>query len=452
MLFSSLSFLVWFLPAVAGIHALLPRGLRNPFLLLASVFFYAWGEIRYVPLLLGLMASNYALGFLCGSKSRAAARFGLILSLAVNFGTLFFYKYSGWVIGTFAPGAAGFQAPPLPLGISFFTFQSQAYLIDVYRGVTPTERSIIGYGTFILLFPQFIAGPIVLYTDVRRDLRERRVDPKDMEAGTLMFIAGLSSKLLLANRLGQVWEAVAGAGMLSAPAAWLGVLGFGLQIYFDFAGYSLMAIGMGRMLGFHFPKNFDHPYSAVSVRDFWRRWHMTLSRWFRDYVYFPLGGSRRRPPRVFLTLLLVWMLTGLWHGADLRFLLWGLWFFVFLALEHFVPRFRPQEHPVLGRVYAMLVVLFGWVLFASESTGAALRYAGTMLSLRGGADWAFLLRDNFVLLAVSVLMCVPPVVRAMAARLRERPGLRVAAGLALMLLCVSSLVSESFNPFLYFRF
>ncbi len=360
MLFSSLSFLIWFLPVVVALHALLPRPLKNPFLLFSSVYFYAWGEVRYVPLLLFLMASNYALGFCCGSKTRRIARAGLILSLLVNFGALFYYKYAGWIVRTFAPYLTGFESPALPLGISFFTFQSQAYLIDVYRGVTPPERSIIGYGTFILLFPQFIAGPIVLYTDVRKDLRERRIDPKEMESGTLMFLAGLSSKLLLANRLGQVWEEASGATNLSSPAAWLGAVAFGLQIYFDFAGYSFMAIGMGRMLGFHFPRNFNHPYAAKSIRDFWRRWHMTLSRWFRDYVYFPLGGSRRSPRRVFINLLVVWAATGLWHGADLRFLLWGLWFFAFLAAEHFIPGFMPQGHPVLGRIYTLLVVLFGF--------------------------------------------------------------------------------------------
>ena len=452
MLFSSLSFLIWFLPIVLILHALLPAKSKNAFLLLASIFFYAWGEIRYVPLLLALMLSNYALGFLCGSKTGRRALIGLILSLLINFGTLFYYKYSGWLADTFAPGQSGFDAPLLPLGISFFTFQSQAYQIDLYRGKTAPERSLIGYGTFILMFPQFIAGPIVLYSDVKQDLRTRRLVPKEMENGMLLFLVGLSSKLLLANRLGLIWEVTSNAAARSAPAAWLGVLGFGLQIYFDFAGYSLMAIGIGRMLGFHFPQNFNHPYSAVSVRDFWRRWHMTLSRWFRDYVYFPLGGSRAGPGRVFLNLLVVWLLTGLWHGADLRFLLWGLWFFVFLSLEHFIPRFKPQNHPIGGRVYAMLVVLLGWVLFASESTGHALHYAASMFSFSNGTDWLFLLRNNLMLLLLCILMCVPPVVGWISRQLQAKPAVRLAAGLVLLALCISSLVSESFNPFLYFRF
>ncbi len=452
MLFSSLSFLIWFLPAVLIIHALLPARFRNAFLLAASVFFYAWGEIRYVPLLLALMAGNYALGFLCASKTGRLALYGLILSLLINFGTLFYYKYSGWLMSAIAPDASGFQAPPLPLGISFFTFQSQAYQIDIYRGRSAPERSLINYGTFILLFPQFIAGPIVLYPDVRQDLHKRRLVPEEGENGMLLFLAGLSSKLLLANRLGLIWEAAANAAERSAPAAWLGVLGYGLQIYFDFAGYSLMAIGIGRMLGFHFPRNFNHPYAARSVRDFWQRWHMTLSRWFRDYVYFPLGGSRAGPGRVLFNLLTVWLLTGLWHGADLRFLLWGLWFFIFLSLEHFIPRFNPQDHPFAGRAYALLVVFFGWVLFASASTGQALAYAASMFSFSNGADWLFLLRNNFILLLLSMLMCVPPLVQGISGQLRTHPALRLAIGLLLTALCVSSLVSESFNPFLYFRF
>lgn len=452
MLFSSLSFLIWFLPIVLILHALLPARMRNAFLLLASIFFYAWGEIRYVPLLLALMIGNYALGFLCGSKSGHWALFGLILTLLMNIGTLFYYKYSGWLMETFAVGFSGFKAPLLPLGISFFTFQSQAYQIDIYRGQSAPERSLIGYGTFILLFPQFIAGPIVLYSDVKQDLRTRSLVPEEVENGMMLFLVGLSSKLLLANRLGLIWEITSKAAALSAPAAWLGVLGYGLQIYFDFAGYSLMAIGMGYMLGFHFPQNFNHPYAAVSVRDFWRRWHMTLSRWFRDYVYFPLGGSRAGAGRVFFNLLFVWMLTGLWHGADLRFLLWGLWFFVFLALEHFIPSFRPQDHPFAGRVYALLVVFLGWVLFASESTSQALHYAGNMFAFSNGVDWLFLLRNNFVLLILSVLMCVPPIVQGISRQLQAHPILRLAFGLLLMTLCISSLVSESFNPFLYFRF
>ncbi len=452
MLFSSLSFLIWFLPAVVIVHALMPHRFRNAFLLLASIFFNAWGEAKYVPLLLVLMAFNYLCGFLCASKSKKRALFGLILSLLVNFGTLFYYKYAGWMAEVFFLDMPGFEAMTLPLGISFFTFQSQAYLIDIYLRQSEPEPSLVNYGAFILLFPQFIAGPIVLYSDVKHELHKRFLKAEEIESGMMLFIFGLSSKLLLANRLGEIWDAAIGAASRSSPAAWLGILGFGFQIYFDFTGYSLMAIGIGRMLGFRFPKNFNHPYAAASVRDFWRRWHMTLGRWFRDYVYFPLGGSRVRPSRAFLNLLVVWSLTGLWHGADLRFLLWGLWFFLFLSLEHFVKFFKPQNHPVAGRIYTMLVVLFSWVLFASSSTSQALTYAHSMLSFAGGNDWLFLLRNNFVLLAISVIMCISPAVGYLSNRLRANGLLRMLTGLFLLILCISSLMGESFNPFLYFRF
>lgn len=451
MLFSSLIFLLWFLPPVVLLHLLLPAKARNALLFCASVLFYAWGEIRYVPLVLASMLVNHFLGSCCASARPGLKKAAFALSLAVNFGALGFFKYAGFFLETLGlPELA--PDLPLPLGISFYTFQTQAYVVDVYRGKIKPDRSLVDYGAFVLLFPQLIAGPIVLYTDISRELKRRTLSAEGLEEGVSLFITGLAYKVLLANPLGALWEGAKPAAASSSLAAWLGIIAFGLQIYFDFAGYSLMALGMGRMLGFRFPRNFDRPYAAWSVRGFWQRWHMTLSSWFRDYVYIPLGGNRRGKARTLLNLLFVWGLTGLWHGASWNFVVWGLWFFVFLALERAPFGGWLDAHRLFGRAYTLLVVLLGWVLFALESLPEALSYAGRMFGGGGAGEGLHLLRNNAVLLPLAVACCVPAVGDRVRRLFAAHAPFRACALFVTLALCVAALVNSDYNPFLYFRF
>lgn len=451
MLFSSLTFLVWFLPAVILLHAVMPKRARNAFLLAASVFFYAWGEIRYVPLVLLSMGLNCVFGLGAASGRRGLRNASLIGSILVNIGALVYFKYAAFFLTAVGLGRIA-PAVVLPLGISFYTFQTQAYVIDVWRKKVPPEKNFVDYATFILLFPQLIAGPIVLYTDVRRELKQRSVDAAGLEAGMTTFIVGLSSKVLLANPLGALWDSVQTLAGPSSVAAWLGIIAFGLQIYFDFAGYSLMAIGMGRMLGFRFPKNFDHPYASRSIREFWRRWHMTLGGWFREYVYIPLGGSRKGSGRTVVNLFIVWGLTGLWHGASWNFVAWGLWFFVFLVLERFAIGGWLDRHRRWGLVYTLAVVFVGWALFAHDSLGEAWTYVQRMFAFAPGGDWMFPLRGNAVLLGVAVVACVPGVMRRAGGWLEKHALVRAVVMLGALVLCIAGLVSADYNPFLYFRF
>ena len=451
MLFSSLTFLVFFLPCAVLGHLLLPAKARNAFLLAASVFFYAWGEIRYVPLVVGSMLLNWVFGFGAASGKPRLRALSLTASLLVNFGALAFFKYASFFMNTVGLGAYAPQVA-LPLGISFYTFQTQAYVVDVYRRKVPAERNFIDYATFILLFPQLIAGPIVLYEDVRREMKSRAVMPAALEEGMSRFLAGLGAKALLANPLGTVWETMRAADAVSAPYAWLGLIAYALQIYFDFYGYSLMAIGLGRMFGFHFPKNFDHPYAAVSVRQFWRRWHITLGAWFREYVYIPLGGSRGGALKTLRNLFIVWALTGLWHGANWNFVLWGLWYFALLAAERFVTGGFLRRHEGLGRVYTLLAVLLGWALFATETPADAGRLLARLFTPGLSRDVLFPLRENAVLLAVAIACCVPKACAAARGLLEKRPALRVCAMLCVLALSLAALVAEDYNPFLYFRF
>jgi alginate O-acetyltransferase complex protein AlgI len=439
VVFASLPFVIWFLPATVLLHELAPKRVKNAALLLISVFFYAWGEPRFLPVIVGSVLVNYASARLSESMPELWRRVVFYATITINLAALVICK-------------TAFSPDSMPLGISFYTFQSMAYVIDVYRRKSKTERNLVDYAAFIMLFPQLIAGPIVLYESVREDLRGRIVTAEDREAGISLFIIGLASKTLLANPLGQIWVAVQRQALPSAPLRWIGIIAFGLQIYYDFAGYSQMAIGMGRMLGFRFPQNFNMPYAACSVRDFWRRWHMTLGAWFREYVYIPLGGNRRGSLRTVINLIIVWSLTGLWHGAHANFLAWGLWFCAFLLLERFFIGEWLKKHRAAAWVYAQLVVLLGWVLFSLDSLPLSLSYAAGMFTAKGGADWQFLLRGNAVLLAVAVLFCVPKVCAFIRRCMERRTALRVACLFVLLGLNVASLVNAGYNPFLYFRF
>ena len=450
MLFSSLTFLFYFLPAVLVIHQILPQKGQNLFLFLASLLFYGWGEPRYVPLMLLLLAANYALSRFLSPKDGKRRKALMALGAAMNIGVLGFYKYSAFFCETVGLSA---YAPhvTLPLGISFFTFQTLGYLADVYRGQEAPERSFIDFGCFIMLFPQLIAGPILRYGDLKKALHaRRRPEAKALERGMALFLLGLAAKVLLANPLGEIWEELhlaPGMGL-----AWMALIGFALQIYFDFFGYSLMAMGIGGMLGFPIARNFDRPYTAVSLTDFWRRWHITLQRWFRDYVYIPLGGSRRGTARTALNLLIVWLLTGLWHGASWNFVLWGLYDFLLLAMEKFLLKGLIKRHRVISRVGTLFFVLLGWAVFAMDDLTALPAFFGRLFSFSQGGEVFFWLRQYGVTLALSVLCVLPPVLDKSKALLQKHTVLRTVCLLLLLVLSLSRLIHSSYNPFLYFRF
>ena len=464
MLFSSFSFLFWFLPATLALyflpvftgweqsrHAL---AWHNAVLLVASLFFYAWGEPIYVLLLLGSVAVNAALAALTVRVRRPKA--ALIAAVCFNVGALIFFKYLP---------LAGLPAPRLPLGISFYTFQALSYVADVYLRRAEPAKNPLTVGLYVALFPQLIAGPIVRYTDVEHDLFHRAHTLEDAAAGARRFAAGLAKKVLLANPAGALFAAFGGAGCDTAARAWLALFGFAFQIYFDFSGYSDMAVGLGRIFGFRFPENFRYPYIADSVTDFWRRWHITLSSFFREYVYFPLGGSRRGTARTILNLLIVWTLTGLWHGASWNFVLWGLYYFVLLVTEKFVlRRFLTRLPTFLRRGLTLAATLFGWLLFAFDGSTEALtlrrlpRFAATLAGFgarrfAAGADLYDLARSA-VLLIICAVGSTPLPARIFAYFSAKRGGLlwRAALPLSALFLSIAALADAGFNPFLYFRF
>ena len=466
MVFSSLIFLFAFLPAVLALYYLVPRRLRNLVLFLASLLFYAWGEPVYIVLMLFSTLVDYTCGLLlarCGER-KGRARLVLLASIIVNLGLLGFFKYAGFVVQA-ANSILGssFAVPevPLPVGISFYTFQTMSYTIDVYRGQIPAQRDFVAFGTYVSLFPQLIAGPIVRYREVAEQLHGRRENIDSFGAGARRFILGLGKKVLLANNVGMLWEDVQclAPAELTVLAAWLGIVAFALQIYFDFSGYSDMAIGLGKMFGFTFPENFNAPYLSASITDFWRRWHMTLGTWFREYVYVPLGGSRAGRLRLVRNLLLVWALTGLWHGASWKFLLWGLYYGVLLVVEKLFLLCRLEQVPQFVRhLYTLFLVLLGWVFFAITDLPAAFAYLQAML---GGSPWAdtqalYFLGNYGIQLAAALICCLPlrRVARAVQAGPLRRFYLPLAGALyaALLFVATAYLVDATFNPFLYFRF
>ncbi len=365
MVFSSLEFLFLFVPLFLIIYYLIPKGGKNAFLLLGSLIFYGCGvawNVYYIILILASVIVNFlAAGWLEKCKSEGGKRAVLITGLVYDFGLLLFFKYAGFFL----------QGIVLPVGISFYTFQITSYLIDVYRKKIRSEGSIINLGAYLTMFPQLIAGPIVTYSEVRKQLGRRKINLIKCSHGLQLFALGLGSKVLLANQFGNLWEDIQSIGYesISTPLAWLGIIGFSLQIYFDFYGYSLMAVGLGKLLGFKLPDNFRQPYMALSMTEFWRRWHITLGRWFREYIYIPLGGNRKGKVRQFFNMLAVWFLTGLWHGANWNFILWGLILFAILCVEKAGLLKFLEKRPFIGHLYMCFLIPFTWVFFAITDFG-----------------------------------------------------------------------------------
>lgn len=466
MLFSSISFLYYFLPCVLLLYFTAPKRLKNSVLLLASLFFYGWGEPKYLVFMLVSIAQGYVFGLLI-EKYRGMKRSKLFLTASVLFslGLLGYCKYADFLIENFN-AAMGLSVPlleiALPIGISFYTFQILSYAVDVYRGSVGAQKNFIRLALYIAMFPQLIAGPIVRYADIETQLGARSHTLAGAAVGVRRFILGLSKKVLLANLLGALVEAFKSSGEKSVLYVWLYAAAYALQVYFDFSGYSDMAIGLGRIFGFRFAENFDHPYVSGSVTEFWRRWHISLGTWFRDYLYIPLGGNRVSRPRWLLNLLIVWMATGLWHGAAWNFVVWGLWFAALLILEKLWLLPRLARCKPLGWVYTLFFVVLGFVIFDASSLGGA---ASTLASMFGGAglpaataESLYALRSNFVLLAAAAVGATPVPQRIAAAAQRSRYGrlaLQIAEPvvlLALLAVCTAFLVDGSFNPFLYFRF
>lgn len=470
MLFSSIEFLCGFLPLTLLIYYLLPgRAVRNRFLLLMSLGFYAWGEPLYVLLMLLCIAGNYLLG-LAADKYRGGGKGRAVIAamLLFNLGLLGVFKYAGFVTENLNV-LLGLELPvwqaPLPIGISFFTFQGMSYVIDVYRGEAKVRHNLLDVGLYVALFPQLIAGPIVRYNTVAAEIDGRRENWRDFTSGIDLFIIGLGKKVILANNFAIVADKIFDAGgyeSISVGAAWVGAIAYTLQIYFDFGGYSDMAVGLGRMFGFHFLPNFNYPYISRSVTEFWRRWHISLSSWFRDYVYIPLGGNRKGEGRMVLNLLTVWFLTGLWHGANWTFIAWGLYYFCFLIFEKLsgLNKILPKI-PVVSNLAVLLVVIIGWVLFRATDIASAGAYIGAMFGVFGNplTDETFIyqLGENKVHLLVAMLAATPilPWLRdklPKIAELRLLGTLRDVCLLAMLLVVLAGLAKGSYNPFIYFNF
>jgi len=460
MLFSSIPFLYYFLPAVLILYFLVPRKLKNAVLLLSSLVFYGWGE----PKLLFLMVFTIGLFFFCGlAIERAGEKYKklwLTVSVVISLGLLGLFKYADFFIGSFN-AVTGLEIPflrlALPVGISFYTFQCLSYTIDVYRGNVPAQRDPIAFGAYVALFPQLIAGPIVRYADIARELENRKTDWEDVFCGLRRFLAGLSKKVLLADSFALLTKLYRESAEPSVLFAWLYAIAFGFQIYFDFSGYSDMAIGLGRILGFRFIENFNYPYLSKSITEFWRRWHMSLGSWFRDYVYIPLGGNRVSRKRWVFNILTVWMLTGLWHGAAWNFVLWGLLYAVFLLLEKWIPGLQKLPK-VLRHGYTMLVVILGFVLFNAESLSQAGTDLAALLGFGGlplvTEHTLYCLRSFGVLLAVACLGATPVPKKALSALEKYRfwPVLTLVLMVLALVISTAFLVDGSFSPFLYFRF
>lgn len=472
MVFSSSTFLIAFLPVTAllyyiiGVKLTKNIKLKNIILLISSLIFYAWGEPIYIVLMIISIVFNFFVGkdIDCSKKAgkTAQAKSSFIFAIIFNLAILGFFKYFGFLINN-VNGLlhTHIQAPQLalPIGISFYTFQIMSYIIDLYRGETEVQEHIIPFALYISLFPQLIAGPIVKYKDIAYQLEHRKESLNKFSQGLTRFIAGLAKKLILANTLGAVYTSVqaSGAKNISAVSAWIGIICYTLQIYFDFSGYSDMAIGLGKIFGFEFNENFNYPYIASSVTDFWRRWHISLSTWFREYVYIPLGGNRKKTPRVILNLLIVWLLTGLWHGAAWNFIIWGLYYGVLLIIEKYLLSGILKKIPAaVKHIVTLLLVIIGWVFFSAPNMSEAVRYLGSMF----GAGTSFidsqakyLFGSNLIVLALGIF-CATPIYKKIIDRFNpvRVDKIKIVAYPALLILCIVFMVSETYNPFLYFRF
>ena len=466
MAFSSITFLYIFLPITLLVYYVVPKKRKNWVLFLSGLFFYAWGEPIYVFIMFLSTLIDYTAGRLmdCWDSDGKKRKILLICSVTMHLGLLAIFKYSSFFVENLnALFHSGIPDPqlPVPIGISFYTFQSMSYTIDLYRKKIKVQKNFVNFGAYVAMFPKILAGPIVRYEDVETELENRNLTMGETADGIGLFTRGLAKKLLLANNIGLLWVQVKEMPMDAMPSAtaWLGILAFTFQIYFDFSGYSDMACGLGKMLGFHFPQNFNLPYTAKSVSDFWRRWHMTLSSWFKEYLYIPLGGNRNGTAKTIRNLLVVWTLIGFWHGANWNFIFWGLYFGTLLILEKFVYGKLLQKLPAFVRqIYTFLLVVFGWVLFEMETLGDAGAYLKAMFGGAGFADsrTLYLLSCYFLLFLICIFASASWGKRIYSRLSKRLPKVMQAvlpvSVLLLMVVCTAYLVDAAYSPFLYFRF
>lgn len=466
MLFSSIPFLYYFLPCVLLLYFLTPKKLKNAVLLLSSLVFYAWGEPIYVLLMIFSVVSGYILGLLIEKfREKRLGKVFLIVSVVISLGLLGYFKYADFFIANFN-AVFGLSVPllriALPIGISFYTFQLLSYTIDVYRGTVAAQRNFITLAAYIALFPQLIAGPIVRYADVAAQLTSRTHSFDKIALGIRRFVLGLAKKILIANALGELCDIFRASGDKSVLFYWLYAVAFTLHIYFDFSGYSDMAIGLGKIFGFDFMENFRFPYISASITEFWRRWHISLGSWFRDYVYIPLGGNRVGKAKWLRNIFIVWLLTGFWHGAAWNFIVWGLLFAVLLVVEKLWLQKPLQKTKVLKHIYVLFFVILSFVIFNATDMRQALFDLGAMFGAGNipfySAEWSYYLRSYAVILGLAVLGATPLPQKLLAAVRRRKAGetlLNIAEPIvlaALLLVMTAYLVDGSFNPFLYFRF
>lgn len=464
MVFSDSVFLFMFLPLTLAVYYAVPFAFKNTVLFLTGLLFYAWGEPVYVLIMLLSTAIDYCAGRLMDrfDSNKNIRKATLLVSVVMNLSLLGIFKYGSFFIGS-VNGIFGSAIPdpglPLPIGISFFTFQSMSYTIDLYRRNIKVQKNFIDFAAFVTMFPQIVAGPIVRYEDVSAQLACRRIDLRSMSGGITRFVCGMCKKVLIANSIGALWTDVKAQDYASMPAAtaWLGIAAFTLQIYFDFSGYSDMAIGLGKMLGFDFPENFRYPYNSKSVAEFWRRWHITLGDWFKSYVYFPLGGSRGSTAATIRNTLIVWLLTGLWHGASWNFILWGLYYGVLIILEKFVFRRLLERTPsALRHILTMLAVVFGWVIFEITSPASELEFVKAMLGFGGSFANSFTLNalHNYAVTFIAAIAISTGIPLKICKKLPEKRAdtLSLVGEAAGMTACIACLVDSGYNPFLYFNF
>lgn len=457
MVFSSIMFLTRFLPLVLIVYFLVPGCMKNTWrnlvLFMFSLAFYAWGEPVYIWLMIFSTVVDYVNGGLAGyfvaRDKRNTAKVFVGLSVVINLTLLAVFKYAGKFV--------------LPIGISFYTFQSMSYTIDVYRGKAKAEKNPINFGAYISLFPQLIAGPIVRFSDIATQLRERTINLESIRYGMLRFVCGLGKKVLLANQAGEIFQTIANykVSQMTTVSAWIGILAFMFQIYFDFSGYSDMAIGLMAVFGFEIPENFKYPYEAKSITEFWRRWHISLGNWFKEYVYIPLGGSRKGNARTFLNIFIVWFLTGLWHGTTINFTLWGLYFCFFLIMEKtWLLKLLDKIPRVFSHIYALVVVYFGWLLFAWEDIHGHRVYMKAMLGMAGAGvvnkESLYLLVSNALLMVIMAIGCTS-LPKYLAKKVTKKDGIGASLCMSvyvavILLLSIAYLVNGTYNPFLYFRF
>ena len=467
MVFSSVTFLFYFLPAVLALYFIAPKKLKNLVMFLASMCFYAWGEIRFLP----IMLIQSVIDYFCAkgidyTQSKKLKKLYMFLDIAANLGTLIYFKYTNFFVASFAT-ATGLDIQTLniilPIGVSFNTFQAMSYIIDVYRGTTTHEKSYYNYLTYTTLFPQIIAGPIVRYVTVENELDERKITIDNFSRGMRRFIIGLGKKVLIANNVGALWELIQSGGLIQMSVAsyWIGIIAYTFQIYFDFSGYSDMAIGLAEVFGLYFDENFDLPYIAKSITEFWRRWHMTLSAWFRDYVYIPLGGNRKGMLIQIRNILIVWALTGFWHGASWNFIMWGLYFGVILIIEKlFLLKLLVKIPKFIQHLYALFFIVIGWVIFYFEDMGRIGEYLKGMFGFGGVPlinNTALYNLISYALIFAIAIICSTSFINKLVKKIDDSDKLYVKIlgtvfYIVIFLVSVSYLVNSTYNPFLYFRF